>query len=110
MTSSDDPRDLRDTFVRALQELGVWLPDRGAAEDDLGRELAGDLLSMRISLEDTARHVCQVWELDEAIHHGLSPKLEAFVRMAWLYGGPFYQSNGGDGRLLEAAQAMMRPD
>jgi hypothetical protein len=28
----DDPRDIRQEFGQAVDEFGVWLPDRGAAE------------------------------------------------------------------------------
>lgn len=29
---SDDPRDIREEFGHALEELGAWLPSRDAAE------------------------------------------------------------------------------
>jgi hypothetical protein len=35
----DDPRDIREEFGQALDELGAWLPDRGAAEPAAGMPL-----------------------------------------------------------------------
>ena len=32
----DDPRDIRQEFGQALEELGAWLPGRGAAEPAAG--------------------------------------------------------------------------
>jgi hypothetical protein len=37
---SDDPRDIREEFGHALEELGAWLPSRDAAELAAGSCLA----------------------------------------------------------------------
>jgi hypothetical protein len=77
-----DPRDVREAFIRALQELDLWLPDRRAAELLLAR----DLQAGRVSLARTAARICHYWEFDEVIYASLPPALDEFVLMGWLHG------------------------
>ena len=52
----DDPRGIRQEFGQALEELGEWLPDHGAAELAAGISLARALLNGALTIADlTAR-------------------------------------------------------
>jgi hypothetical protein len=89
MMPSADPRDVRDTFVRALREMGVWMADRATAEEDLAVELASDVLGDRVTLEETIRRVREVWDFDDVIYRdpAHSDAWRIFVFIGWLHGG-----------------------
>jgi hypothetical protein len=90
----------------ALAELGVWTPDRDAAELAAGMSLARELLSGGLSIAECASRACGNWDFDDVIHPGLPGDLMELVLMCWLYGGEEYDLNGGDERLLAAARVL----
>lgn len=102
----DAPPDIREEFGRALAELGVWIPDRGAAELAVGISLARELLNGGLSIAECSARACSVWDFDDVIYPHLPDDLEELVLMCWLYSGEEYDVNGGDKRLLAAARAL----
>jgi hypothetical protein len=106
LTRRDDPRDIRDEFQHALAELGVWIPDRDAAELAAGISLARGLVSGELPIAECADRVCDIWEFDEVTCAGLPDDLADLVLMCWLLGDEYYVLKGGDGRLLAAARAL----
>lgn len=68
LARDDDPRDVREEFGRALAELGVWIPDRGAAELAAGICLVRGLLSGGLSVAECSGQACRIWEFDEVIY------------------------------------------
>jgi hypothetical protein len=106
-----DPRDVREAFIKALQELGVWLPDERSAQRLLARDLARDLHAGRVTLAETAARIRRCWELDEVIDPDPSSALDDFVLMGWLHGADeAYEPAGGDSRFLGAATALLDDD
>ncbi len=101
ITAKDDPRDIRE----ALNELCVWIPDRSTAQLHLGVQAARDLVVGRISIEECGRRVRDIWEFDDLIYRTLPADLDELVSMCWVFGEE-YDRNGGDHRLLAAAQAV----
>jgi len=53
----DDPRDMRQAFGPAPEELGVWLPDRGAAGLAAGTSLARALASGALTIAGCSSRV-----------------------------------------------------
>jgi hypothetical protein len=102
----DDPRDVREEFQHALAELGVWIPDRDAAELAAGISLARELLSGGLPIAECAGRACGIWDFDDVIYPRLPGDLMELVLMCWLHGGEEYDVNGGDERLLAAARAL----
>lgn len=103
---SDDPRDIREEFGRALEELGAWLPSRDAAELAAGGCLARALLGGALTIPECSRRALGIWGLDDVIYPGLADDLKDFVLMCFLYGTEHYSASGGDDRLLAAARAL----
>ena len=66
----DDPRDIRQEFGQSLDELGVWLPDRGAAELAAGMSLARALLSGALTIAGCSRRARDIWDFDHVIYPG----------------------------------------
>jgi hypothetical protein len=106
LSARNDPRDIRSAFCAALGELGAWLPDMAAAQVRVGVAAARDLVAGRISIEECARRVCNVWEFDDAIHHALPNDIDELVAMCWVFPGDDYDANGGNDRLLSAARTV----
>ena len=102
----DDPRDIRQEFGQALEELGAWLPDRGAAELAAGISLARALLSGGLTIAECSRRALGIWDLDDVIYPGLPDDLKDLALMCHLLGTEYYAPSGGDERLLEAASAL----
>jgi len=102
----DDPRDIRQEFGQALEELGAWLPDRGAAELAAGISLACALLSGALTVAECSRRALGTWDFDDVIYPGLPGDLKDLVLMCHLLGTEHYAPNGGDERLLAAARAL----
>ena len=102
----DDPRDIREEFADALDELGARLPDRDAAELAVGVSLARALLSGALTIAECSSRVLGVWDLDEAIYQGLPADLKDLVLMCFLLGTEHYADSGGDERLMAAARAL----
>lgn len=102
----DDPRDIREEFAQALDELGAWLADRGAAELAAGISLARALLSGALTIAGCSRRVLGTWDLDDVIYPGLPDDLKDLVLMCFLRGTEHYAPSGGDERLLAAARAL----
>jgi hypothetical protein len=102
----DDPRDVREEFAQALDELGAWLADRGAAELAAGISLARALLSGALTIAGCSRRVLGTWDLDDVIYPGLPDDLKDLVLMCFLRGTEHYAPSGGDERLLAAARAL----
>lgn len=72
----DDPRDIRQEFGQALEELGAWLPDRGAAELAAGMCLAHALLSGALTVAECSRRALGTWDFDDVIYPGLPGDLK----------------------------------
>jgi hypothetical protein len=104
--ATDDPRDIRSAFCAALGELGAWLPDMAAAQIRVGVAAAKDLVAGRVSIQECARRVCDVWEFDDVIYHALPDDIDELVAMCWVFPGDEYDANGGDDRLLSAARTV----
>jgi hypothetical protein len=102
----DDPRDIRQEFGQALEELGAWLPDCGAAELAAGMCLAHALLSGALTVVECSRRALGTWDFDDVIYPGLPGDLKDLVLMCHLLGTEHYAPNGGDERLLAAARAL----
>lgn len=108
MPPGDDPVSIRLAFEQALAELGVWIPDRNAAEQAAAASLARRLLDGDLSAADCALRVRSIWEFDYVIFPVLPPGVEELVVMCWLHGGEEYDVNGGDERLMAAARVLAR--
>ena len=104
----DDPRDARQEFGQALDELGACLPDRGAAELAAGTCLAGALLSGALTIAECSSRVLGIWDFDAVIYPGLPDDLRDLALMCHLLGTEHYAPRGGDERLLAAARALAR--
>jgi len=102
----DDPRDIRQEFGQALDELGAWLPDRAAAGLAAGISLARALLSSALTIAGCSRRARDIWDLDHVIYPGLPDDLKDLVLMCHLIGTEHYAPSGGDERLLAAARAL----
>ena len=102
----DDPRDIRQEFGQALEELGACLPDRGAAELAAGICLARALLSGALTIAECSRRALGTWDFDAVIYPGLPVELKDLVLMCHLLGTEHYAPSGGDERLLAAARAL----
>lgn len=102
----DDPRDVRQEFGQALEELGAWLPDRGAAELAADICLARVLLSGALTVAGCSHRALGIWDFDDVIYAGLPGDLKDLVLMCHLPGTEHYAPNGGDERLLAAARAL----
>lgn len=105
-TRHDDPRDIREEFGRALDELGTWLPGRAAAELAAGTCLARALLSGTLTIAECSRRASGLWGFREVISGGLPDHLKDLVLMCFLHDTEHYDANGGDERLLAAARAL----
>ncbi|HEU0240872.1 MAG TPA: hypothetical protein VFR11_16550 [Micromonosporaceae bacterium] len=99
-TAKDDPRDIRDAFREALEELGVWLADALTAQMYASKIAAGDMVTGRRSIAECTRRVREVFDLDDLIDSSLPADLHLLVLMSWLFPGDEYEANGGDDRLL----------
>ena len=80
----DDPRDIREEFGQALDELGTRLPDRSAAELAAGTSLARALLSGALTIAACSRRVLGTWDLDDVIYPGLAGDLKDLVLMCYM--------------------------
>lgn len=98
----DDPHDIRQEFGQALEELGAWLPDRGAAELAAGICLARALLSGAVTVAECSRRALGTWDFDDVIYPGLPGNLKDLVLMCHPLGTEHYAHNGGDERLQPA--------
>jgi len=108
LAAGDDPATIRSVFEQALAELGIWIPDRAAAEQAAAASPARALLEGKLSTAECARKVRRIWDFDDVIYPVLPPSVEELVLMCWLHGGEEYDTNGGDKRLLAAARALAR--
>jgi hypothetical protein len=106
MTARDDPRDVRDAFRAALEDLGRWVPDFPTAQLHACSRAARELLAGRASIEQCARRIRAVCDFDEVIYRALPADLDELVLMSWLLPGAEYDATGGDDRLLRAARAV----
>lgn len=102
----DDAETIRGLFQQALAQLGVWIPDRAAAEHAAAVSLARALLDSELSTAECARQVRRIWDFDDVIYPVLPPSTEELVFMCWLHGDDEYDANGGDQRLLTAARML----
>jgi hypothetical protein len=102
----DDPRDIRQEFSHALEELGAWLPDRRAAELAAGICLARALLSGALTMAGCSRRALGIWDFDAVVYPGLPGDLRDLVLMCFLLGTEHYAPSGADERLLAAARAL----
>jgi hypothetical protein len=102
----DDPRDIRQEFGQALDELGARLPDRGAAELAAGTSLARALLSGALTIAECSSRALEIWDFDDIIYPGLPGDLKDLALMCHLLGSEHYAPSGGDERLLAAARAL----
>jgi hypothetical protein len=103
----DGPRDIREEFGQALDELGAWRPDRGAAELAAGISLARAVLSGALTIAGCSRRALGIWDFDDVIYPGLPGDLKDLVLMCFLHGTEHYAPSGGDERLLAAARALV---
>jgi hypothetical protein len=107
-TPFTDPREVRQTFARALQEMAVWFPNRASAEEDLARELATALVNGQATPEQTSRRLRESIEVHGVFHpdpqHGAA--WEEFTFVAWMREADEYERIGGDARLFAAARAL----
>lgn len=61
-----DPRDIRDTFERALAELGIALPDHRLAQRYALRKLATRFIAGEADLDELAADAWQETEVENA--------------------------------------------
>jgi hypothetical protein len=108
--AQEDPRDIRDAFRAALEELGGWVPDLLTAQLRACASAARDLLAGRIPIEECARRIRDACPFDDVLHQALPADLDELALLSWLRPGGEYDANGGDEGLLSAARAVAAAD
>ena len=74
---------VRERFVQALRELGVYVESRRDAECSVARLLCKDATAGRLSLPRLAEAICELWELDEVIYGELPAPEDDLATMCW---------------------------
>jgi len=109
--AADDPRDVRDLFVGALEGLGVWIPSEREARCRVVSRHAARLVEDLDNIEQVATSVTAIVHLDDVMYREIGDPWLGFARLCWSwFDDDLYMANGGEDELRRwAEQCALRP-